>query len=315
MDPLDEILQDLRLVDGYYCHSELRAPWGVDFPDLDWAGFHYVAEGRCCVLLGHRTLELEAGDFVLMPQGRAHGLADAPSSPRVAFSSLQLDRIVPNACRLCAGGPGERTMLVCGGARLSGAAAHPLLAQLPELLLVQEQARAEFDWLRPTLEAMAHEVAHPRHGAMAVITRLADILIVQAIRAWIASCRTTDHGWLAALRDPQVGHSLALMHRQPGREWDIEGLAREVGMSRAVFAERFASLVGQPPKHYLTRWRMHLAGQWLKEERLSLAQVAERLGYGSEAAFSRAFKRHHGTSPGGFHRRKPAGIQRSAARL
>ncbi|HWQ09335.1 MAG TPA: AraC family transcriptional regulator, partial [Holophaga sp.] len=236
------------------------------------------------------------------------------ASPRVAFSSLPLDRIVPNACRLCGGGTGERSVLICGGARLSGAAAHPLLAQLPEVLLVQKRVRAEFDWLRPTLEAMAHEVAHPRPGTMAVMTRLADILIVQAIRAWIASCRSADHGWLAALRDPQVGHSLALMHRQPGRAWDIEELAREVGMSRAVFAERFAALVGQPPKQYLTRWRMRLAGQWLQEEKVNLAQVAERLGYGSEAAFSRAFKRHHGASPGGFHRRPPA-AQRSAAIL
>ncbi len=315
MDPLDDLLQDLRLTDGYYCHSELGAPWGVDFPDLDWAGFHFVAEGRCCVLLKDRTVVLEAGDFALLPHGRAHGLADDPSTPRLPFSTVKLDRIVPNACRLRVEGTGTCSVIVCGGARLSGAAVHPLLDLLPELILVQRKARAGYDWLRPTLEAMAHEVTHPRPGTLAVMTRLADVLIVQAVRTWIDACQSLDHGWLAALRDPQVGRSLSLMHREPGKDWDVERLAREVGMSRAVFAERFHALVGQPPKAYLTRWRMHLAGQWLHDERLNLAQVAERLGYGSEAAFSRAFKRHHGEAPGGFRRRGTALLQRSAARL
>ncbi len=303
MDPLDDVLQDLRLTDGYYCHSELCAPWGADFPDKDWTSFHFVAEGRCCVLLGERILELEAGDFVLLPLGRAHGLADRPTTPRMPFACLKSEPIAPNAARMHLEGDGERSVLLCGGARFAGTAAHPLLAHLPELLLVQREARAEYDWLRPALEAMAYEVAHPGPGSAAIMTRLADILLVQAVRTWLASCRKQDHGWLAALRDPQVGQGLALMHREPGKPWDVENLARTVGLSRAVFAERFAALVGQPPKQYLTRWRMQLAGHWLREEGLNLAQAAERLGYGSEAAFSRAFKRHHGEAPGGFRRR------------
>lgn len=310
MDPLNEVLQDLRLTQGYYCHSELHAPWGVDFPDQDWASFHFMAEGRSCVLLRDEVIPLEAGDFVLMPLGRAHGLADSEHSQRVAFRTLKLEAIAPNAASLRVEGRGERSVLICGGARFSGPAAPPLLAHLPELILVRKETRAEFDWLRPTLEAMAHEVGSSRPGAAAVMTRLADILVIQAVRTWAASEREAGHGWLAALRDPQVGRSLALMHREPGKDWDIEGLARAVGMSRAVFAERFASVVGQPPKQYLTEWRMHLASHWLHEERLNLAQVADRLGYGSEAAFSRAFKRHYGEAPGGHRRR-----QRSTALL
>ncbi len=304
MDPLDEVLQDLRLTGGFYCHSELYAPWGMDFPDRDWASFHFVAEGRCCVLLDDKKIVLEAGDFILMPLGRAHGLADRENSHRAKFETLKLDSIAPNATRLRVEGRGERSILICGGARFSGPTAHPLLSHLPELILVRKETRAEFDWLRPTLEAMAHEVSSSRPGSAAVMTRLADILVIQAVRTWAASGSMAAQGWLAALRDPQVGRSLALMHREPGKDWDIEGLAREVGMSRAVFAERFALMVGQPPKHYLTRWRMHLASHWLQEERLNLAQVAERLGYGSEAAFSRAFKRHYGESPGGHRRRE-----------
>lgn len=308
MDPLNEVLQDLRLGQGYYCHSELRAPWGVDFPDQQWASFHFVAEGRACVLLGEKLIPLEAGDFVLMPQGRAHGLASSAKATRVAFAALKLEQTAPNAAKLRAGGSGERSVFVCGGARFSGPAAPPLLAHLPELILVRKETRAEFDWLRPTLEAMAHEVGSARPGAAAVMTRLADILIIQAVRTWAASEPTADGGWLSALRDPQVGRSLALMHREPGKDWDIEGLARAVGMSRAVFAERFASLVGQPPKQYLTHWRMRLASQWLREEGLNLAQVADRLGYGSEAAFSRAFKKHHGESPGSHRQRSAASL-------
>ncbi len=314
MDPLDEVLQDLRLTQGFYCHSELHAPWGVDFPDQDWASFHFMAEGRCCVLLGDQVIQLEAGDFALMPQGRAHGMADQATSKRIDIHTLKLDAIAPNAARLKVSGRGERSVLICGGARFSGSAAHPLLSHLPELILVRKETRAEFDWLRPTLEAMAHEVSSSRPGAAAVMTRLADILIIQAVRTWVASGSEAAKGWLAALRDPQVGRSLALMHREPGKDWDIEGLAKAVGMSRAVFAERFALMVGQPPKQYLTRWRMHLASHWLQEERINLSQVAERLGYGSEAAFSRAFKRHFGESPGG-HRRRETKPQRSAARL
>ena len=313
MDPLDEILQDLRLVDGYYCRSELHAPWGVDFPDHDWASFHFVAEGRCWAFLGDRQLELEAGDFLLMPQGRAHGLADSTGTPRQPFSTHCLQKLSPNAGCLRIEGPGARSVVVCGGARFAGAAAHPLLAHLPGQILVRKETRAAFDWLRPTLEAMAHEVCSPQPGSAAVMTRMADILVIQAVRTWLAACPGEDQGWLAALRDPQVGRGLALMHREPGRDWDVAHLAKEAGMSRAVFAQRFTALVGQSPKRYLTVWRMQLASQWLQEERASLAQLAERLGYGSEAAFSRAFKRHQGASPGSH--RRGTGPQRSAASL
>ena len=214
--------------------------------------------------------------------------------------------------------PGNRgcllELLICGGARFSGPTAHPLLSQLPELIVVRRDSLAEHDWLRPTLEAIALEAESPRPGSAVVMSRLADILVIQAVRTWLDSAPVTANGWLTALRDPNVGHSLALMHRDPGKAWDVDGLAREVGMSRAVFAERFASMMGQPPKHYLTQWRMHLASNWLREEGLGLAQLAERLGYGSEAAFSRAFKRHFGESPGG-HRRRKSSNQRERSSL
>lgn len=300
MDPLDELLADLRTTDSCYCHCELHAPWGADLACGDSTGFHFVAEGRGRVFMGTETITLEEGDFFLMPLVRAHGVADAPSTRRPAFASLPLQRISPNATQIRMAGTGERTVIVCGGGRVPGLAAHPLLTFLPTYLLVRKRDPATFDLLGHTLESMAHEVNHPGPGSAAIMARLVDLLILQSLRTWLVAQSRTDQGWFAAIRDPQVGRCLSIIHQDPGEEWDVETLAQKVGMSRSVFAERFARLVGETPKLYLTKWRMHVAGRWLQEDKLSLAEIAERLGYGSEAAFSRAFKRHHGRPPGGY---------------
>ena len=296
MDPVNAVLQDLRISGSTWCWSELNAPWGFDFPAKDWVSFHYLAKGRCCLITARETVALEAGDFFLLAQGTVHALADAPDTPRTPIGRAPCQPLSPNVSRLVVAGPGPASTLVCGGAHFSGSAAHPLLQHLPTIFVVRKAQLDQHDWMRPTLEAITLELDSPRPGVAAALMRLADLLVIQAIRNWIESASADP--WLAALRDPGIGRSLAVMHISPDKAWDLDSLAREIGMSRSVFAERFASLVGQPPKQYLTAWRMHLASGWLKEERLSLAQVALRLGYGSEAAFSRAFKRHFGQSPG-----------------
>ena len=158
------------------------------------------------------------------------------------------------------------------------------------------------EWIASTLRFMAAEAREPRLGGETVITRLADILVIQAIRAWIEQDPAAQTGWLGALRDPQIGRAISLIHRDPARTWTVASLADEVAMSRSAFAARFAELVGEPPMHYVTRWRMHAAVTWLREGDATLGELALRLGYQSEAAFSRAFKRFMGLSPGAVRR-------------
>ena len=158
------------------------------------------------------------------------------------------------------------------------------------------------DWMQSTLRLMAAEVMELRPGGETVITRLADILVIQAIRSWIQEDPTAQRGWLRALQDQQIGRAIMLIHRNPAHPWTVACLASEAMMSRSAFAARFTGLVGEPAMHYVARWRMHLALTWLKGDRVTLAELASRLGYQSEAAFSRTFKRFIGVSPGAVRR-------------
>jgi len=153
------------------------------------------------------------------------------------------------------------------------------------------------EWLEPTLKMLAYEARHPRPGSETLIARLIDIILVQAVRLWVEEQPHNQGGWLGALRDPQIGSVLGLIHREPQKNWSVSSLAREVAMSRSIFAAKFSSLVGEPPLTYLTRWRLWQASKLLAEGNLSVGETALRVGYDSEAAFSRAFKRHFGHSP------------------
>ena len=179
---------------------------------------------------------------------------------------------------------------------------------LPTMIRIEASSSPELDWMQSTLRLMAAEARDLRPGGEAVITRLAAILVIQAIRAWITEDPAVQTGWLGALQDKQIGPAIALIHRDPGRAWTVASLAAEVAMSRSAFATRFTELVGEPAMQYVTRWRMHLALIWLQEENAPLGELADRLGYQSEAAFSRAFKRIVGTSPGVVKRKGAASV-------
>jgi AraC-like DNA-binding protein len=170
------------------------------------------------------------------------------------------------------------------------------------LIHVEASTSPQSEWIDSTLRLMAAESRELRPGGEAVITRLADILVIQAIRSWIQRDPAAQTGWLGALQDRQIGRAIALMHRDPARPWTLALLAGEVAMSRSAFAARFSELVGEPAMHYLARWRMHVAATWLREDSAALGELATRLGYQSEAAFSRAFKRFIGVSPGAMRR-------------
>jgi AraC-like DNA-binding protein len=200
------------------------------------------------------------------------------------------------------GGGGAATTLICAAVRFDHPTAHQLVELLPRMICVEASSSPHTDWTQSTLRLMAVEAKALKPGGETVITRLADILVIQAIRSWIDQDPAPQTGWLGALRDKQIGRSISLIHRDPARAWTVASLAAEVAMSRSAFAARFTELVGEPAMHYVARWRMHLAATWLKEEDAGLGYLASRLGYQSEAAFSRAFKRFIGVSPGAVRR-------------
>jgi AraC-like DNA-binding protein len=302
MDPLTDILQDMRLESSFYARSDLRAPWGLAFSVKDGPSFHVIVTGHCWLRIDTERIPLHAGDLVLLPHGVAHQLASNSEGPAIPLEALPSERIGHNAALLRSEGDGERSLLICGGVQFAGPIAHPLLELLPRMLLLSsegDQERKQEDaWLDTTLTMLGAEALSLRPGSVAMMTRLADILVLQTIRAWLECDNNRQPGWLGALRDPDIGHALALIHQRAEEPWTVSSLAREIHLSRSVFSERFSRLVGLPPMQYVTRWRMHLASSWIREDHLSLSEVAYRLGYSSEAAFSRAFKRHLQVPPG-----------------
>lgn len=297
LDPAAEVLHDLRLSGSFYCRSELTASWGLRMPA--WEGgahYHVAAQGSCWIRVGDEApVALERGDLVVLPHGRGHELVDRPGSLALSVEELPKERIGKSAAVLRHGGGGEPALVVCGGVRFEP---HPLIELLPEILFVRAQQADTEPWIRTTLEALTHEAAHPRPGTETVITRLSDILVIGAIRAWLEHGAEARGGWLGALHDERIGQALALMHRATDEPWTVDSLAERVEMSRASFAERFTRLVGSSPMSYLKGLRMQLATAWIREDRVPLAEVAKRLGYSSDAAFSRAYKRHMGVPPG-----------------
>jgi AraC-like DNA-binding protein len=299
MDPLTDVLSDFRLSSSLYARRELRAPWGLSFSVQDGPSFHVIVTGRCFLRINAERIPLGTGDLVLLPHGEEHQLADPPESAAIPLAALPSERIGRNAALLGYGGDGEEALLICGGVRFAGPIAHPLLELLPRVLLLRrEELEGARSWLETKLTLLGAEALSLRPGSAAVMTRLADILVLQTIRAWLERDENRRLGWLGALRNPDIGRALALIHRRAEEPWTVASLAREVHLSRSVFAERFSRLVGMPPMQYVTRWRMSLASSWMREERVSASEAAYRLGYSSEAAFSRAFKRHLQVPPG-----------------
>jgi AraC-like DNA-binding protein len=299
-DPLGETLHLLRLTGTLYCRSELTAPWGIDLPAFDdCMMFHIVTAGHCWLdLEGEEPRLLQQGSLALVPHGNGHCLRSSPQEEAVPLFDIPVDKVSDRYEIMRHGGTGELTQLTCCVVRFDHVAGQQLIKLLPKVLQVNSWAEEEDSWLQSTLRFIAREAREPKPGGETVITHLADILIIQAIRSWIDSASDADLGWLAALRDNQIGRAIAAIHREPEKNWSVASLAREVGMSRSGFSAGFTNLVGESAMRYLTQWRMQLARVQLQETTDTLSVLAHRLGYQSEAAFCRAFKRVFGVSPG-----------------
>lgn len=300
VDPLTEMLLGLRVEGIRYGRRHIEGAWAFSFPAQSDAYFHFAGTAPCWLRCGdHDWTKVAAGAAILLPRGEAHVLASEPATRQGTLSTWQ-----PNPTWESGFLPDvEGCVLFSGSLRFNLGHHHPLLAFLPNVMHAGTQTLGD-DNLLPLLEAMGREIAANRAGACGMVARLADVVAAQVIRAWAESCCAGDTGWLAAIRHPQIGRSLTAIHGSPNRDWTIEELAKIVGASRSSFAEKFTAILGVPPARYLAQVRMLKAQEMLAAGSVRLAEVAEQLGYESEASFSRAFKRIVGVAPS--HHRKTA---------
>ncbi|MGI9822105.1 AraC family transcriptional regulator [Agromyces sp. Marseille-Q5079] len=304
-DRVARVLQTLRMRGVFYCRSELTEPWGLEMPAIAGSvSFHVPTVGSCWLRVdGREPVELRAGDLALVPHGLGHEIMSSPeirSSARVDL--LPQHFVGPHYSILQHGGGGRATQLICGVVAFDDLAAQELVRGLPSVLTVRGDETVMAASVRDTLRLMADELTRAQPGAEAVATRLSDILVVQAIRAWLAHDPSARDGWLLALQDDRIGSALEAIHANPGGDWNLEQLARTATMSRSAFSARFTGIVGEAPMAYVTRWRMNLAAGRLRDDRATVAQVAAEVGYQSEASFTRAFARTIGTTPGAARR-------------
>jgi AraC-like DNA-binding protein len=260
---------------------------------------HVLIAGKCFLEVEEApSRRLHAGDLALVPHGEGHILTSAPGLPASKLFEIHREQVSERYETLRLGGDGERAEMICGLFTFDDPAARQLIALLPKVIAVDTWTSPQADWIRSTLRMIAAEAKEMSLGGETVITRLADILVVHAIRFWVTHDPLAQTGWLGALQDPKIGRVISKIHREPGRGWTLDSLAREASMSRSAFAGRFTELVGEPAMHYVTRWRMHSVQARLREGNTTVSEVALALGYESEAAFNRAFRRHVGIPPG-----------------
>ena len=299
-DPLGEVLHLLKLTGTFYCQATLSAPWGFDIPELDGVlAFLMVTDGQCWLEVAEQDpLHLEAGNLVLLTCGLKHRLRSDLNARTEDLAALPVRKITDAYETLLYGGGGDVTRATYGIFRFDHAAGQRVLDLLPDVLKIDRWSDHSSDWLQSTLQFISREARELRPGGETVITRLADVVVIEAVRNWINTAPEANKGWLQGVRDAQIGRAIMAMHRAPATDWTVDALAKTAGMSRSAFSARFTALVGQSPKQYLTMWRMQLAQTMLRDTPHSLSTIADRLGYQSEPAFSRAFKRVFGTSPG-----------------
>jgi AraC-like DNA-binding protein len=309
-DPLSDVLRLVGLTGGVFMDADFTAPWSVAgkvSPELcrpfmappdHVVAFHYVVEGAFWLTFEDGvTHQVRAGELVMMPHNQLHYFGSAPGARGVRVGDL-IDKTAerPKLVKLVHGGGGERTRMVCGFLGGNGQL-HPLLTSLPRVMTIELATLPSGDWMKITFVHATQTLAEGDAGAGTMVSRIAELLFAEAVRRYLSSLPPQETGWLAALRDPAIGRAISLMHARPAEAWTAEALAQEVNLSRSAFADRFSSLIGDPPMTYLLNWRMNLAKQQLRGSSRSIAQIAFDVGYNSEAAFTRAFSRQVGSPP------------------
>jgi AraC-like DNA-binding protein len=314
MDALSNVLRAARLNGAVFLNASFNAPWCIVSkitgslcapylgPREHIIPFHFVVEGELGIAAeGGERMTLKAGDIVLLPRNDEHlmgsdlGLKPVRGDDLIESKSGALSVIRH-------GGDGAPTRMICGYLGYDGAYGNPIAAALPPLMKLTVEDTGAGEWIRSSFRYAAAEVANGRPGSETVLAKLSELLFVEAVRRYVEDLPENQSGWLAGLRDPAVARALALMHGDMARPWNVEELGRAAGLSRSALAERFSRIIGMSPMQYLANWRMQMAAQRLKHTSASLAEIAADIGYESDAAFSRAFKKSFGDAPGTWRR-------------
>lgn len=298
-DALGEPLYSLRLNGVVYANSELSAPWGVAMPPMKGKMmFHIITKGGCWLRFpDHEDVYLRPGELALLPKGEGHFISSDTQEDCQPFFDIPVSKLSERFEFMRYGGGGEQTLLTCGVLSFDHVVGEKLIAQLPPLIHMKNESGQLPDSLQALTKLMAEEASRVAAGGETVVAHLADIIVIRAIRYWIENSPEASKGWLGALKDPKIGKVLSMMHAHPETTWTVERLATQAGMSRSGFSARFTELVGTSAKQYLTEWRMNLARKKIMQSPVPLVTLAEELGYTSEAAFSRAYKRVFGVPP------------------
>lgn len=309
MDALSDMLRVVGLTGGIFLDARFTAPWCIwgqvgpencapyMTPPAHVVCFHFVVDGHCFIDVGGAgPVAVEAGEAVLISRNELHKLgSDLRLEPTPADEIIRSPEGA-GVPRIVLGGGGDVCAMVCGF--LGGdAQLEPLLATLPPLLKLKVRDAPGGEWIAQSFRYGAQQLANCDPGAATIMSKMSELLFVEAVRRYLTTMPETNTGFLAGLRDPAVGKALALMHSKVAHDWNAEDLADAVNLSRSAFADRFTTLMGQPPMRYLTGWRMQVAGHKLREGKQTIAQIAFDIGYDSEAAFTRAFKRERGVPP------------------
>lgn len=304
MDPLADVLDVVRVRGALLAHVRTQGPWGLQLPSSSGASFHAVCVGGCWLQVdGEPLRRLMPGDALLLPTGIGHRLLSDPGVPARPYDRVAKQQQISPDGDLVLPGQGACTRFICAGYDYDHSTAHRLVALLPPVLHLPAETAGADSPVQVTLRLLTAELGDRAAGSRAVVDRLIDVLFVQVVRAWLQRGeRDANAGasWLRALRDPDIAGVLALLHDQPERRWTIGELARAAHMSRATLLRRFTHRVGEPPIAYLTRWRMDLAAQRLRDTSDAVAVIAKSVGHTSEHAFSRAFTRALGQPPGRY---------------
>jgi len=316
MDVLSEVLKAVKLDGALFYNAEFSAPWCFCSPASQKVApylsphsrhviiYHLLTEGHGYAQVegDDRPLPLAAGDIVIFPNGDPHTMRNGPPVKPVD-NAQELQRVLAQGLKLSRmGGGGEITKFICGYMTCDPQLSRIFLAGLPPVLKVSIRNDASGQWLENSIRYSVDKADTSRPGGEAVLAKLSEVLFVETLRRYISQLPRAQTGWLAGVRDPEVGKALALLHRKPADPWTIAALAKEVGMSRSVLAERFRRYLSEAPMAYLTRWRIQLGAQMLTSTSSSVAQVAAEVGYESEPSFNRAFKREFGLPPARFRR-------------
>jgi AraC-like DNA-binding protein len=309
-DALSDVLKSVRMTGAVFFNVTARAPWVAEQCSREMVlpliragaehliSYHIVIEGSCfaCLIGEENHVEVKAGEVIVFTRGEPHVMSSVPGMrtdpvPPDALNGIQLPYV------LSYGGEGPATVkLVCGFLACDSGPFNPLLENLPPILIGDTGSGGNMPWLGSLIRLAMTELSDKRAGSESVLGKFAELMFIEVVRQYLEALPPQQMGWLAGLRDPIVGKALSLMHAYPANEWGLQDLARSVGSSRSEFAERFAGLVGHPPMQYLAKWRMQVASSLLRDN-VNIAAIAAEVGYGSEASFSRAFKRIVGVPP------------------